>query len=35
MRNILLINETEEVYKILNVADIGIFASKEMRDFQM
>ena len=33
MRNILLINETEEVYKILNVADIGIFASKGNEGF--
>ena len=33
IKNILLINETEEVYKILNVADIGIFSSKGNEGF--
>jgi len=33
IKNILLINETEEVNKILNVADIGIFSSKGNEGF--
>ena len=33
LKNVLLINETEEVNEILNVADIGIFSSKGNEGF--